>query len=346
MTRQSRTRTASRVIATVVVVAILIGAYIEYRRTRRSAAAKSPAPQAVAPATRPVGGPPTGLAAGPSGGIPPMLASTPQPPPVAAPVAAPATASAAKVIADAKLKQNAGDLVAARGMLNDALLAGNLGDADVAAVKKQIAELNTVLLFSGRVFAGDTLVQMVPIKPGDRLAKIASDCGVPFDLLMQVNHIVDPKKLKAGQSLKVIHGPINAVVNKSKFTLDLYLNGTGGPGSTFVASYPVGLGEKDSTPTGTWEIKNKLKDPVHYGTRGEGVVAAGDPKNPLGPYWLGLEGTEGNAVGNDHYGIHGTIDPSSIGKMASLGCIRLHNEDVAVVYNLLVEKKSKVKVEN
>ena len=43
-------------------------------------------------------------------------------------------------------------------------------------------------------------------------------------------------------------------------------------------------------------------------------------------------------------GIHGTIDPNSIGKQESLGCIRMRNEDVAIVFEMLVDSKSTVTV--
>ena len=88
----------------------------------------------------------------------------------------------------------------------------------------------------------------------------------------------------------------------------------------------------------------KLKNPTYYSPRGEGVIQSGDPKNPLGKFWIGLSGIDGHAVGKESYGIHGTIDPDSIGKMASMGCIRMRNEDVAVVYEMLVEGKSLVTV--
>jgi lipoprotein-anchoring transpeptidase ErfK/SrfK len=72
------------------------------------------------------------------------------------------------------------------------------------------------------------------------------------------------------------------------------------------------------------------------------VIAAGDPRNPLGDFWIGLAGIDGHAVGKVSYGIHGTIEPDSIGKEASMGCIRMRNEDVAIVFELLVEAKSKL----
>ncbi|MDQ2081800.1 L,D-transpeptidase [Xanthobacteraceae bacterium Astr-EGSB] len=51
---------------------------------------------------------------------------------------------------------------------------------------------------------------------------------------------------------------------------------------------------------------------------------AGGPGNPLGARALYL--------GNSQYRIHGTNDPSTIGKAVSSGCIRLTNEDVADLY--------------
>jgi len=67
-----------------------------------------------------------------------------------------------------------------------------------------------------------------------------------------------------------------------------------------------------------------------------------DPKNPIGEYWLGLRGTDATTSKAQSYGIHGTIDPSSIGKQKSLGCIRMGEKDIEAVYYLLIEKHSQV----
>jgi lipoprotein-anchoring transpeptidase ErfK/SrfK len=112
----------------------------------------------------------------------------------------------------------------------------------------------------------------------------------------------------------------------------------------YVTTFPVGLGKDDSTPTGTFlvEPQKKLKNPTYYSPRGEGVIDADDPKNPLGERWVGLTGIDGHAIGKESYGIHGTIDETSIGKMESMGCIRMHNADVEWVFDLMVEGKSLV----
>ena len=58
------------------------------------------------------------------------------------------------------------------------------------------------------------------------------------------------------------------------------------------------------TPTGNYIIINK----------------APNPGGPFGTMWM--------SISKIHYGIHGTNDPSSIGKYVSKGCIRMHNRDV------------------
>ena len=64
----------------------------------------------------------------------------------------------------------------------------------------------------------------------------------------------------------------------------------------------------------------------------------------MGKRWIGLEGLEGEALGREGFGIHGTIKPEEIGKMSSRGCIRLRNEHVIEVFNMLQEGKTEVQV--
>lgn len=60
-------------------------------------------------------------------------------------------------------------------------------------------------------------------------------------------------------------------------------------------------------------------------------------KNPLGSRWIGF-----NARGTDgsKYGIHGTNQPSSIGKYISQGCIRMKKNDVEYLFDRIqLERK-------
>jgi lipoprotein-anchoring transpeptidase ErfK/SrfK len=77
-------------------------------------------------------------------------------------------------------------------------------------------------------------------------------------------------------------------------------------------TYPIAIG-KPSTPTpkGNFRIINK----------------AHNPGGPFGARWLGLSAPNGD------YGIHGTNNPSSIGKAVSNGCIRTYNNNIIELYN-------------
>jgi len=246
--------------------------------------------------------------------------------------------------ADGMIKSD--NLLGARKLLVDALDAKKLSPADQDEAFKRLSTINDTVVFSPRVFLDDPMQLQYVVKSGDSMQKIANANGVTWQLLCKINNISDPRRLQAGKKLKVIKGPFHAEVNKTTFILDLYLGKPGDPGATFVKRYRVGLGENDSTPTGLWAIDTKLENPKYYNSRNTGprTVESGDPSNPLGTRWLALVGKDGQAVGKESYGIHGTIDPTSIGQKKSMGCIRMLNEDVEAVYDILVSGKSTVLV--
>lgn len=157
------------------------------------------------------------------------------------------------------------------------------------------------------------------VQPGDLLQRIAPRYNVNWEYLAAVNNI-DPKRIRPGQKLKVIKGPFSAFVDLSDFVLTIHCHGF------YVKRFPIGIGKGGATPTGRFTVLDRVPDPQYTDPNGR-VVAGDDPTNPLGEYWLDL---------GDSYGIHGTIEPDSIGKAASRGCIRMHNSDVAQVYNFLV----------
>jgi len=251
-------------------------------------------------------------------------------------------------LADGQAKMQSGDLLAGRQVLNNLLLGGQLSSADAATTRRTIAQANQSLVFSAKRFPNDPFGGTYVVKPGDSLAKIAQNYDITWELLARINGLNDPRKLRAGAILKVLKGPFHAVVTKSAFTIDMYLGSAGEKGSMYVTTFSVGLGRDDSTPTGSWLVtpQNKLKNPKFWGASDLPPAEADDPHNPLGEFWIGLEGTDGHAVGKQSYGIHGTIEPDSIGKQASHGCIRLRNGEIDLVYEMLVEGKSTVIVKD
>jgi lipoprotein-anchoring transpeptidase ErfK/SrfK len=96
-----------------------------------------------------------------------------------------------------------------------------------------------------------------------------------------------------------------------------------------VKSFPVATGKKPSyTPEGLFTVHEKIKNRPYYKEK----IKGGDPKNPLGDRWLGLEVTR-NGKTSYAYGIHGNNNEKSIGKYVSEGCIRMHNKDVRWLYD-------------
>lgn len=104
-----------------------------------------------------------------------------------------------------------------------------------------------------------------------------------------------------------------------------------GDGDKLLAQYPATTGsEHDPLPVGSWKINGVSRNPTfHYNpdlfwdadeSHAKAKVPAG-PNNPVGVVWIDLS--------KPHYGIHGTPEPSTIGKTQSHGCIRLTNWDAA-----------------
>ncbi len=97
-------------------------------------------------------------------------------------------------------------------------------------------------------------------------------------------------------------------------------------GDRVVKTYDVAVGKVSTpTPEGEFQIINHIQNPTYYGTAG--VVIGPGNGNPLGTRWMGL-----SAKG---YGIHGTNVPSSIGKAASHGCIRMRQQDLEELFGLV-----------
>ena len=232
----------------------------------------------------------------------------------------------------------AGKVLEARQALNT-LLKKRLSPLEQAEVRRLLTQIANETLYSRRRLPGDRYVGTYTVQPGDVLQNIGREYQVPPEILMRINGIQDATKLRADAKIKVLHGPFHAKIHKSRFRMDVYLQ------DLYVHSFRVALGADQGTPEGVWKVKERLENPTYYpppSAETKRIIPAGDPENPLGEHWIGLEGIEGDAQGRYGYGIHGTIEPESIGKAVSLGCVRLLNEDAATLYSLLLPGQSTV----
>ncbi|RMF85096.1 MAG: LysM peptidoglycan-binding domain-containing protein [Planctomycetota bacterium] len=233
---------------------------------------------------------------------------------------------------DALLKKYAtGRRVEARGELNR-MLSTTTDDSLQRELRRHLQRIADEMVFSRDIIDNDPLFERYEIQPGEYLLTIGKKFKVPYEFIMSINGIRDAGRIRAGQRIKVPHGPFHARIHRSAFRLDLYLQ------DVFVRSFPVALGRDSGTPLGKWKVGQRLTNPTYYppaSAENKEIIAADDPSNPLGEHWIALIGIEGDAVGQEGFGIHGTIEPDSIGKAASAGCVRMRNEDVALVYQTL-----------
>ncbi|MFW5682631.1 MAG: L,D-transpeptidase family protein [Phycisphaeraceae bacterium] len=239
-----------------------------------------------------------------------------------------------------------GRLVEGRSLLSALLFdpANALPEPDAAAVRDMLAHVNEKLVFSPEVVPGDPVAERYRVQSGDLLARIAPQYNVPYQFLERINQI-DARRLQAGQPIKVINGPFHARIVKSDYRMDVFLSGPDGL-PIYVKSYPVGLGQADSTPLGRWRVEpgKKVVNPDWRNPRTGEYFTRDDPDNPIGEYWLALEGIDDETRGVAGYGIHGTVDPDSIGEQASMGCIRLRNGDIEEVFHMFVGGESTVEI--
>ena len=201
-----------------------------------------------------------------------------------------------------------------------------------------MTELSDVWLLSKVALPGDELSGSYQVQFGDNLTAIGNKHNVPPEFLMRVNGIKDAKRLRAGQNLKVVNGPFNAIIYKSRFEMDLYLQ------NTYVKTFKIGIGlPGNDTPTGNWRVTaNKEIDPdwPRPQNQGGGLVKSGDSENPLGVRWIPITCFKGDGLNRTGFGIHGNNAPKSIGTQCSLGCIRMHNNEVIEFYNMVVPSMS------
>ena len=182
------------------------------------------------------------------------------------------------------------------------------------AIRKRIEATAESIYFSPQPHYRQPYV----VRPGDQLRRIAARYHVPWAYLAKLNQ-VQPRKIRPGQKLKVINGPLAAVVDLADFQMTIHARGH------FVRRYSVGIGKGNSSPIGKFKVVEKVVNPQFTDPEGR-VIDADDPKNPLGERWIGI---------GDGFGIHGTIDPDSVGRAQSRGCIRLRSADVEEVFDLL-----------
>ena len=237
-------------------------------------------------------------------------------------------------------------IIQARQALSASLRSGVLTESETAQARGLLEDLADRIVFSPFITTDDPYAIEYIVRSGDTLSGIVHKMGLQVDwrFIKRINQISLASSIRVGQNLKLITGPFHAVVDKATFRIDMYLGD--GDEQVFVCSYRVGLGEFNSTPKGLFKVRrnSKLINPTWVNPRTREFFSADNESNPIGERWIGLRGIEERTKDLSGLGIHGTIDPQSIGTNSSMGCVRMHSNDVAEVYEMLLEGVSTVDI--
>lgn len=178
---------------------------------------------------------------------------------------------------------------------------------------------------------------------GETWASLAARSGVYPSTLARMNGLRVDKPLKAGERITIDarhispanpHG-VSLLINVPQRLLFHCRD------ASLQAHFPIAVGKPDwRTPLGPFTVREREENPtwdvpvsIQEEMRREGnpvlTKVPPGPKNPLGKYWLGLT--------LPGVGIHGTNVPSSIYRSTTHGCIRMHPDDIASLFQLVRE---------
>ncbi len=187
-------------------------------------------------------------------------------------------------------------------------------------IVKLAAAALTLGLLSTAAFAGNALYdgEGVVITPAAVSADASVDASATFPAVKRGHIVAYESDKKRGSIIVDTHA------NRLYFVL----------GFNKAIEYKVATAKPGFEWAGTHKVSSKTqwpdwRPPVEMRQRRPELPAymAGGPKNPLGARAMYL--------GGSIYRIHGTNEPSSIGKHASSGCIRMLNADVEELYQLV-----------
>ncbi len=207
-----------------------------------------------------------------------------------------------------------------------------------AGIRRPSLRASSALMFAGVLLAGPVIF---PAAAGAQVLGYAAapQSSFPTDNIMVApdapaltdegdgDASVVPERLRrAVVAFDTREAPGTVIIDTANTTL-YYVLGQGR-----AIRYGVGVGREGFTWSGTQTISRKAEWPDWH-PPAEMIARqpylprfmAGGPGNPLGARAMYL--------GSSEYRIHGTNDPSTIGKFVSSGCIRLTNEDVADLFN-------------
>ena len=189
------------------------------------------------------------------------------------------------------------------------------------------SDANTKTFFSNRSYSPfDKTIYKV--QRGDALQKIAKKFKTTITAIQKRNSMNKYNyNIRVGENLSIYDGDWHIIVNKSKFLLMLFDK------DNLFAAYSIALGKNNKTPIGNFKIISKVIEPDWYSNNEK--IPYGDERNVLGTRWMEIKSTDDKNRKLKGYGVHGTWERNSINKMRSNGCVRMLNENVEELFDII-----------
>lgn len=216
-------------------------------------------------------------------------------------------------------------LIEARDLFEEAVRSAEWDSEAWNEALDELGKANVDLIFSSEPTPDS---KVYTVEPGDTFTSIGIKLNTTLGLLTRANNLDTDATLRVGQNLKWTPKDFRIVIERS--TRRLFLMDSEG----IFKRYATGLGmPTHQTTLGNYKIGNKIKDPTWHKPGAE-AIPPGDPRNELGTRWMPFVPVQ-EGLPSD-LGIHGAIDPSTVGKYSSHGCARLRMEEVEELYDLVV----------
>ncbi|TVR15513.1 MAG: hypothetical protein EA401_02615 [Planctomycetota bacterium] len=199
---------------------------------------------------------------------------------------------------------------------------------------ERLQPLADSLFFSSAPLRDDAsgFVQSHVVQSGENPNDIGRAYGMSYQFINMLRG-ADPESgnLRVGERLKVFDlkdRGYQLYISKSEFRMDLFV------GDIFARRYDVGIGEDITpTPAGTTHITAREREPQWTDPKTSQVYDYGHPGHIIGPVWLAFD----PKIGRNGLGIHGyTGSGNAVGTRESNGCVRMRNDEVRELYNILV----------
>jgi hypothetical protein len=230
---------------------------------------------------------------------PEQIPATFSPPRLSAAPSAGGPAAAAAFVsdwADAHDKLAAGRYAEALALLSVWYDDTSLGVEESQRLDDLLSQLAGTVIYSQQ----DLLLPPYVVAAGETLQSIAAPLGVPWQLLAKINGVDDPAKLVPGEQLKVLRGPVDAVVSVARGRLSLQVGGN------YAGSFPVVVGRQVQDRIGASLSVIDVR-------RGDVGSAAGGPATQVA--YLASPGGKSIVLG-DGLSIEAVDDPAQIADRA------------------------------